>query len=482
MSRRGAVALLLVLQAGYLVFMLSFGRFIAGDEIAYKAAGREWARSGTFAAPELRGFAGWVDPDDPEKLGRGFAPPIYTFGFGMFVKLLGFNPTTNVAFDALIHIALGWATFLLARALAAGLPYGYAAAAAAATLPLGTAGRPDELAAVLAMFGAVVLLRGVTGRRTLIAGLLFGLAAGTSLVALVLGVWPAYAFLGQRRVGLLIAFGTVTAIVFALVMTPMLILMPDGIAQLSRHAGDSVRASYAYAFANGWRYGRHHYLSALAGMLVATAGLVQALRSRTAGSWMALWAPPLLALAVLVGVVPTKHYYFWMVVPSLFAAAAVTLAALTWPRTWPRIARASLVALVALVWLAAASRFGLMSVIRATLPADQRMQHNLDVIDDVVPRGAGVLTYDFWPALMDRYETYATDAAFPPWDRIDYVILTGNGSGAPGRPQTLLPEQQRHVDEHYTVIHDNLNRTPFRIGPLKTNSAWGYGPMILRRK
>ena len=34
-SRRGAVALLLVLQAAYLVFMLAFGRFIAGDEIAY---------------------------------------------------------------------------------------------------------------------------------------------------------------------------------------------------------------------------------------------------------------------------------------------------------------------------------------------------------------------------------------------------------------------------------------------------------------
>lgn len=478
MSWSRAVALLLVLQAGYLVSILAFGRFIAGDEIAYKAAGREWARSGTFAAPELRGYAAWIDPEHPEKLGRGFAPPIYTFGFGLFVKLVGFNPTTNVAFDALIHIALGWATFLLTRALAAGLPYGYAVAAAAATLPLGTAGRPDELAAVLAMFGSVVLLRGVTGRRTMTAGLLFGLAAGTSLVALILGVWPAYAFLRERRLGLLIAFGTVTAIVFALVMMPMLIIMPGGIAQLSRHAGDSVRASYGYALANGWRYGRHHYLSVLAAMLVAAAGLLPALRSRTAGSWMALWAPPLLALAALVAIVPTKHYYFWMVVPSLFAAAAVTLAALT----WPRIARVSLVALVVVVWLAAASRFVLMSLIRATLPADQRMQHNLDVIDDVVPRGAGVLTYDFWPALMDQHETYTTDATFPPWDRIGYVIFTGNGSGTPGRPQTLLPEQQRHVDEDYTVIYDNLNRAPFRIGPLKTNSAWGYGPLILKRK
>lgn len=479
MSRRSAVALLLVLQAAYLVFMLIFGRFIAGDEIAYKAAGREWARSGTFAAPELRGYAAWIDPKHPEQLGRGFAPPLYTFGFGLFVKVVGFNPATNAAWDALIHLALGWATLLLARALAPRLAWGYAAAAAAATLPLGTAGRPDELGAVLAMLGSIVLLRGVTGRRTLLAGLLFGLAAGASLVALVLGTWPLYAFLRARRLGLLIAFGIVTVAVFGLVMTPLVIIMPDGIAQLSGHAGDSVRTTYAYALANGWRYGRHHYLAILAALPVAAAGLLQALRSRTPGSWAALWTPPLFALAVLIALVPAKHYYFWMVVPSLFAAAAVTLAALD----WSRIARLALVALVALIWLGAASRFGLTSVIRATLPADQRLPHNLDVIHRLVPRGAGVLTYDFWPALMDgTYETYATDAAFPPWERIDYVILTGNGSGAPGRPQTLLPEQQRYVDGHYTVIHDNLNRTPFRIGPLKTNSAWGYGPLILKRK
>ena len=478
MSRHRAIALLLVLQAAYLVFVLVFGRFIAGDEIAYKAAGREWARSGTFAAPELRGYAPWIDPRHPENLGRGFAPPLYTFSFGLFVKLVGFNPTTNVAYDALIHLGLGWATFALARALASQLAYGYAVAAAVATLPLGTAGRPDELGAVLAMFGSVILLRAVTTKRAALAGLLFGLAAGTSLVSLVLGVWPLRAFLRERRLGLLIGFGLVTLIVFGLVMTPMVVLIPDGIAQLSRHGGDSVRATYAYAFANGWRYGRHHYLSALAGMLVAAGGLLQAFRSRAVGSWMALWAPPLVALAVLVAMVPTKHYYFWMIVPSLYAAAAVTLAALRWPRfVW-----VSLVALVALVWLAAVSRFALTSTIRVTLPPDQRMQHNLRVIHKLVPSGAGVLTYDFWPALMNTHETYSTDAAFPPWEQIDYVILTGNGSGAPGKPQTLLPEQQRYVDEHYTVIHDHLNRTPFRIGPLKTNSAWGYGPLILKRR
>jgi hypothetical protein len=36
---------------------IAIGRFTTTDEIAFKAAGREWARSGHFAAPELTGFA-----------------------------------------------------------------------------------------------------------------------------------------------------------------------------------------------------------------------------------------------------------------------------------------------------------------------------------------------------------------------------------------------------------------------------------------
>ena len=97
MGLRRNVTILITLQVVYLAAELLLGRFVGGDEIAYKAAGREWARSGNFIAPELRGFAAWRDPAHPYDLGRGFAPPLYTFSFGLFVKLTGFNPTTNVA-------------------------------------------------------------------------------------------------------------------------------------------------------------------------------------------------------------------------------------------------------------------------------------------------------------------------------------------------------------------------------------------------
>jgi hypothetical protein len=479
---------LLALQLAYLAWMLLFGRFLGGDEIAYKAAGREWARSGTFAAPELRGFAAWRDPAHPEVLGRGFGPPLYTFGFGLFVKLFGFTPRTNAVYDALIHIALGWATFALALALwsAAAVPplserrHGrrtpqdtWAAIAAAATLPLGTAGRPDELGALLAMFGSALVLRRLDARRAAAAGVLFGLAAGTSIVAAaILLVWPLRAAWDQRRGALrnAVVFCVCAAIVFALVMLPLVLVIPYGLRQLTHHAGASVSESYGWAIKNSVRYGLAHYLGAAAALVIAAAHLLRAPRRE----WLALWLPPLAALAALVVFLPVKYYYVWLVVPSLFAAAACAMAA--FGRAW-RVAAAA-IALV--LWCAAASRFALMAAVRATMPEDQRMDVNVAMLRHTIPKNAGVMTYDFWPALAGSMRMYSTEAE-PPWSDVDYLVLTGNGSGAPGQPQTLRPEQLAYVREHFAPVLDRLNRRAFALGPIHTHSAWGYGPLILRR-
>ena len=467
MSRR----VLLALQLAYLAWMLLFGRFLGGDEIAYKAAGREWAQSGTFAAPELLGFAAWRNPAHPEALGRGFGPPLYTFAFGLFVKVFGFTPRTNAAFDALIHIALGWAAFALARALAASPAA--AAVAAAATLPLGTAGRPDELGALLAMFGSALVLRRLDARRAAAAGVLFGLAAGTSIVAAaILLVWPLCAAWRQRRGALRngVVFCACAALVFALVMLPLVIIIPYGLRQLGHHAGASVSESYLWAIKNSLRYGLAHYLAAAAALVIAAVHLLRGPRR----AWLALWLPPLAALAALVVFLPVKYYYVWLVVPSLFAAAACAMPALG--RAW----RVAVLAIAFVLWSAAASRFALMALVRATLPAEQRMDANVELLRRTIPKDAGVMTYDFWPALAGSMRIYSTEAE-PPWSDVDYLVLTGNGSGAPGQPQTLRPEQLAYVREHFAPVVDRLNRQPFAFGPIHTHSAWGYGPLILRR-
>lgn len=479
-GRFRSIAILLALQAFYLGWLLHFGRFLGGDEIAYKAAGREWARSGTFIAPELRGFGAWQDPGHPNELRRGFGPPIYTFAFGVFVKIFGFGPMTNVGFDALIHILLGWAAWALARALGPELRYEAAMIAAAATLPLGTSGRPDELGALLAMVGSSLLLRRVTKSRAIVAGVLFALAAGTSLVAAtILTVWPMWAFWQIRRTmrGPVIAFVAAAVIIFSLAMTPLFLIIPDGLAQLTKHARGSAGETYRYAFQNSLHYGKAHYLASCAALVIALAHAVHALRGGSWKRWIELWLPPLSALGFLLVILPVKYYYIWIVGPSLFAAAVCAMAILPWRPA----AKGAVIAVAMLFWCAAGSRFAFMSLVRAGLPPDQRMAENVAIIQRMIPPGSGVMTYDFWPALANSsYRIYSTEAA-PPWSSVDYIVLTGNGSGAPGQPQTMRPEQLPYMQAHFSPIYDHLNRQPFRLGPIHTNSAWGYGPLILKR-
>jgi hypothetical protein len=114
------------------------------------------------------------------------------------------------------------------------------------------------------------------------------------------------------------------------------------------------------------------------------------------------------------------------------------------------------------------------------MPEDQRMDVNVAMLRRTIPANAGVMTYDFWPALAGSMRMYSTEAE-PPWSDVDYLVLTGNGSGAPGQPQTLRPEQLAYVREHFVPVLDRLNPQPFALGPIRTHSAWGYGPLILRR-
>lgn len=482
MNRAGFrnVAILLALQSIYLIWLLHFGRFMGGDEIAYKAPGRQWALNGTFIAPELLGYGSWRDPAHPYVLHRGFGPPVYTFAFGLFVKLLGFSPMTNAAFDALIHILLGWATWALARALGPRRPYAAAMIAAAATLPLGTSGRPDELGALLAMFGSAILLRRTSTPRAAIAGLLFGLSGGTSLVAAaILMAWPLLAFWQQRqaRARSIAIFLFSATFIFAMVMTPLVLITPYGLGQLWQNARVSVGPTYRYAFENSWRYGRAHYLACCAALVIGATHAVYALRGSSWKSWIELWLPPIAALGALLVFLPVKYYYVWIVGPSLFAAAVCAMAILPW-----RIAaKGAVIAVAMLFWCAAGSRFAFMSLVRAGLPPDQRMAENVAVIQRLIPPGSGVMTYDFWPALADSsYRIYSTEAD-PPWSAVDYIVLTGNGSGSPGQPQMLRPEQLPYMAAHFSPIYDHLNREPFHLGPIHTNSAWGYGPLILKR-
>lgn len=109
-------------------------------------------------------------------------------------------------------------------------------------------------------------------------------------------------------------------------------------------------------------------------------------------------------------------------------------------------------------------------VITWTLPADRSLTINMKRVRDEVPEGAGVLTAEYWRALADRNQGL---------DAFDYVVLTGNGSGQPGRP---LPPSVPLGDSPWQNTEDHLQlKPPSVFGFRLSHSAYGFGPYVLKK-
>jgi len=155
MSRKTALALLFAVSALYCLAELVPGRFAVTDEVFFKAAGRSWAATGRFAAPELRGYSNGNVATPATEVFFAY-PPVYPFLFGVYTKVVGFGPRSCILYDVLIHLLLVWCGVLVAR-LVFGAPWSVSVLCGALLLPLGTAGRPDELGIVFALGAALAL-------------------------------------------------------------------------------------------------------------------------------------------------------------------------------------------------------------------------------------------------------------------------------------------------------------------------------------
>jgi hypothetical protein len=170
------------------------GRFTATDEVFYKAAGRNWAMTGHFAAPEIVGRLA----KGPSLADVYFAqPPPYTFFFGVYTKLAGFGPRQCIFYDVLIHLLLVWTAVVAAR-IVFKLSWMASLFCGALFFPLGTVGRSDELAIVFALWAAVAFRAAIPKRwSVVIGGVFLGLVCATSLSAFVfLGPVVVWEFLG----------------------------------------------------------------------------------------------------------------------------------------------------------------------------------------------------------------------------------------------------------------------------------------------
>ena len=487
MSRKTALACLLALSALYCFAELVPGRFAVTDEVYFKAAGRNWAATGRFAAPELKGFGNSFVPPVSELFCS--YPPLYPFLYGVYTKVVGFGPRSCILYDLAIHLLLVWSGAMVAR-LVHGVPRSASVLCAALLLPLGTVGRPDELGIVFALGAALALRREVPLKFGFpVGGALLGFCCATSLgVCLFLGSLVGWEVTLRershfRKLRNLVITALIALVVVAVCVAPILVTHPLAYRQLVvigasqtalGNAGSSPRTVLQMWVEALW-YGYDKGLL-IAGCLIFCL-LCWGFDKNPETSAYSRFLLVAFSLLMLLVSMPGKYGYLWFSGSWLLIACV----ALGWrisgslpPSRWR-----PLLAFGVLLWLMASMPYFRWKAILWTLPTDQSLTFNMKRVRDEVPVGARVLTTDYWWALADRNRVYDTLFSNPGLDAFDYVVLTGNGSGRTGRP---LPPNVPLRESQWQNTEDHLRLKPpsvfgFRI----SRSAYGFGPYILRK-
>ncbi len=480
--------LVLLIGICYLVAEVVPGRFAVTDELYFKAAGRNWAATGRFAAPELKGFHSGMIPPITDVFFT--YPPLYPFLFGLYTKLAGFGARSCILYDALIHVLLVWTAFAAARRVFA-LPWRVAGLCGALFVPLGTVGRPDELGILLA-FAAAMAFRMKTRPigAALLGGALMGFCGLTSLGAAVfLGPIVAWELvlredallkgLGRVVLAALVAGGVATVCV-----APLLISHPGAYRQLFSTAASQTIANqfnpayqtpgltFAHLWAIGLRYGYSQML--LTATLLAFATILWRLDVAPDRAGYSRVVVAALSLAVLAISMPGKYLYLWFASSWLL----LTTVALGW-RIWgalPPSRRRMLLAGGALSYLLLSLPYVRSKTILWTLPAGQRLGAGVARVRNDVPTGVGVLSTEYWWALADRDQVYDSTFSAPAPGDVNYVATSGNGAGQAGVPML----QKEYAD--WQLVDNALRQSaPTFFGLRLSRSAYGFGPYILKR-
>lgn len=496
MKNRDRLMSYLFIVAGLLALALEVlpGRFATTDEEFFKSAGRHWAATGHFAAPEI---VGRIDVQPSLEVIYFAQPPLYSFAFGLFTKTFGFGPYQSILFDALIHLLLAFATVVLAHRVFE-LPARYAYLIGLLILPIGQRGRPDELAMSIAIAGIVAWTLDLKpAYRALLSGVAFGICGATSIGA-CLFLAPLALLVGYQRRVLTLRNGAgaivVGAVAGLLCVSPILLPHPDAVHQLLAHAVDQspemgrVSATEHSRWANIRQSYREGVMAVLQfGMqavdTVACAILLlilcwRAMPKERARAWK---QSALLAVSIMFlisALLPGKYTYLWFFAPWLVSLAAIVLM-----RSYGGLRAATRTLAALLIAGSIAFAWGLYAKDRLeilTLAKDQSFYWNMKHVRDTIPAGSRVVTKEYWAALADKCQVLDPDFSHPKPVDVDYLIKTGNGTGVPGKPQTFSPEYEAFAaKDHFVVEEDDLNRTPLKIVGIRiSKSAYGFGPYI----
>jgi hypothetical protein len=490
--RTTTLIFLVILSLLYGFVELVPGRFTAPDEVFYKAAGRNWAMTGRFAAPEI---VGRLTKGPPLTEVYFAQPPVYTFLFGVYTKLVGFGPRACILYDVLIHLLLVWSVVAVSRRVFH-LSWGLSALCGVLFIPLGTVGRSDELAIVFALC-ATMALRCKTHQTSgaLLGGALLGLCCATSLSAFVfLGPLVLWELLGARQPSLrklrdLGAAGAAGLAAAAFCVAPILINHPTAYQQLIAHAGDQ-QGIPAFLAGNGWTSMRELFQTwsyalrdglkfefLVCGLLgfAALCWWVDGDRSRL--EYQRILAAAL-SVSGIVLLMPGKFNYLWfpgswLLVTCVALGAQVSQVVSRQRRRW-------LIAVGASVWLVASMWYFHRKAILWTLPGDQSLSVNMKRVRAEIPPNVGVVTTEYWWALAGRDRVYDVLLSNPNVHDVDYVIVSGNGSGKPGTPLNM---NGKYENSDFKVVYNHLNRNPASLfGFQISRSAYGFGPYVLKKQ
>jgi hypothetical protein len=279
------------------------------------------------------------------------------------------------------------------------------------------------------------------------------------------------------------SFGLGVGFTLALCLTPIFLSYPDFYRQFLQHTQDKVFGLSAWdrlaAGFSGWQANPHRVFILFAAIPALCLGMVTFWRAGRVGETLALFVAPLIGFGLLMFIRPW-HTYVWFLEPWFLLMAVVVAASLRRQRRLRLVVTGWLAG-----WLLIASIWPVKDyIVRIALPAEQRLAPNMQKLRELIPTGAGVLTLGGWWALASDRKVY--DPRFSDLqdlDRIEYFVTDSNGTGKPGswlRPYN--PRNDAMVSEHFEVISDTLPRTPICVfGFRVTNSAYGFGSVVLRR-
>jgi hypothetical protein len=451
------------------------------DEIFFKAAGLHWADGQGWNAPEEHNFGNWEPP-----LQEVFAsyPPLYPFFYGVVVKYAGFSQRTANTYDASIHVLLALALVMFAKqVMGQGLAMPWVIGGL--WLLCGYAPRPDRLA-MLFGYMAIALVFWRSSRygktRDVLAGLALGGCFATSfpctlaLAPLLMGGCFLSSENWNKAVWRIFKIGLIAISTGAACIIPVL-LYHSGAIQQNMAATSSI--TNTIGFVEGLKHlTRFHIPAVLATSVLLGMGGAFLFHARervnpTAWKlWLVWYAIPAVPLTIFLMKSTFQGGYHWFLIPWLSVALFV-------PAIHGKLSetmRGWILVAALFVAIAHSQKTNLSSMASGGQQQVLRFQSE---VEKLVPAGATVAARDYWWLLARRNQVFDTMVGYRLEQPVDYIVVTGFGSGALGRPQSM----PTRIYEDYEVVLNELGRLrPSIFGLPLSRSTYSAGPLILKRK